>query len=346
MATSIEDVARRAGVSIATVSRSLRGLPDVAPGTRERVIVAARELDYVASPYAARLASGRTDAVGVIVPHVTRWFFAQAISGAERVLREAGYDLLLYNLGDDAGRARFFDRMPIRKRVDCVLVLCLPLTDEEIESIRAMHVPAAVIGATVPGFAGVRIDDVGAAEAAVAHLLGLGHRRVGLISGAPDEPMHFTATGDRRRGYRLALRSAGTRAEPALEVPGDFTLDSGRVAMQRLLALDEPPTAVFAESDEMAFGALHALRIAGLTPGRDVSVVGFDDHDMAELLDLTTIAQPVPEQGEQVARALLTALAPNAPPPRAETIRTRLVVRGSTGPPPTGRAAGAAPGPD
>ena len=334
MATSIEDVARRAGVSIATVSRSLRGLPDVAPGTRERVFVAARELDYVASPYAARLASGRTDAVGVVVPHVTRWFFAQAISGAERVLREAGYDLLLYNLGNGAGRERFFDRMPIRRRVDCVLVLCLPLTDAEIDSIRAMHVPAAVIGATVPGFASVRIDDVGGGEAAVAHLLELGHRRVGLISGAPDEPMHFTAPGERRRGYRQALRSAGVPVDPALEVSGDFTMDSGRVAMERLLALDEPPTAVFAESDEMAFGVLRALRAAGLTAGRDVSVAGFDDHDMAELLDLTTVAQPVPEQGELVARALLTALTRKAPPPRAETIPTRLVVRGSTGPPP------------
>lgn len=334
MATSIEDVARRAGVSIATVSRSLRGLPDVAPRTRERVIVAARELDYVASPYAARLASGRTDAVGVIVPHVTRWFFSQAISGAERVLREAGYDLLLYNLGDRAGRERFFERLPIRKRVDCVLVLCLPLTDAEIDSIRAMHVPAAVIGATVPGFASVRIDDVGGGAAAVAHLLELGHRRIGLISGAPDEPMHFTAPGERRRGYRQALQAAGLPVDPALEVPGEFTMDSGRAATERLLALDEPPTAIFAESDEMAFGALRALRAAGLTPGRDVSVAGFDDHDMAEMLDLTTIAQPVPEQGELVARALLTALTPKAPPPRAETIPTRLVVRGSTGPPP------------
>ncbi len=250
------------------------------------------------------------------------------------MLREAGYDLLLYNLGDQSGRERFFARLPIRRRVDCVLVLCLPLTDSEIDSIRALHVPAAVIGATVPGFASVRIDDVAAAQTAVGHLLGLGHRRIGLISGMPDEPMHFTAPGDRRRGYRQALGAAGVPVDPSLDVPGDFTPAGGRAAMERLLALDRPPTAVFAESDEMAFGAISAVRAAGRAVARDVSIVGFDDHDTAELLDLTTINQPVRRQGELAAWSLLAALRPKAPPPGAETVATRLVVRGSTGPPP------------
>ncbi len=143
MAATIEDVAHRAGVSIATVSRALRGLPDVAPPTRERVVRAARDLDYVASPYAARLASGRTHAVGVAVPFVTRWFFTQVVAGAERVLREAGYDTLLYNLGGQAGRERFFGRMPVRKRVDGLLMLCTPLAEGEIEAVRALRLPVA-----------------------------------------------------------------------------------------------------------------------------------------------------------------------------------------------------------
>ena len=123
MAASIEDVARLAGVSIATVSRALRGLPDVATTTRDRVLDAAAELDYVASPFAARLASGRTATVGVVVPFVNRWFFAEVIDTVETALRKAGFDLLLYNLGDEAGRTRFFDVMPMRKRVDAVLVV-------------------------------------------------------------------------------------------------------------------------------------------------------------------------------------------------------------------------------
>ena len=334
MAASIEDVARRAGVSIATVSRSLRGLPDVAPRTRERVLAAARELDYVASPFAARLASGRTYAVGVVVPFVSRWFFTQVVSGAEEVLREAGYDLLLYNLGDQAGRERFFERMPVRKRVDGLLVLCLPLTDAEIDSVRALDLPVAVVGSTVPGFASVRIDDVAGAETAVDHLVGLGHRRIGLISGTPDEPMHFTAPVERRRGYRRALRRAGISPDPSLDVPGHFTPAGGRAAMERLLLLPDPPTAVVAESDEMAYGAMRAIRGAGLTVGVDVSVVGFDNHDLADLLELTTIAQPVLRQGDLAARALLAALGPTAPAPRAQTVPTELMVRASTGPPP------------
>src|SRR5580698_2925588 len=123
MTASIEDVARLAGVSIATVSRSLRGLPDVAAATRDRVLSAARELDYVASPFAARLASGRTFTVGVVVPFVDRWFFSTVLGGVEAELGGAGFDLLLYNLSDSAGRERFFSVLPVRKRVDAVAVV-------------------------------------------------------------------------------------------------------------------------------------------------------------------------------------------------------------------------------
>jgi DNA-binding LacI/PurR family transcriptional regulator len=330
VAATIEDVAHRAGVSIATVSRALRGLPDVAAPTRERVVVAARDLDYVASPYAARLASGRTHSVGVVVPFVTRWFFTQVVAGAERVLREAGYDLLLYNLGGQAGRERFFGRMPVRKRVDGLLVLCTPLAEAEIEAVRALRLPVAVVGAVQPGFDSVRIDDMAGARLAVNHLVDLGHRRIGLISGSSDEAMHANATIDRRRGYWKALREAHLRLDPELEVPGHFTPDGGRAAMEWLLGLPDPPTAVFAASDEMAYGAMRAIRAAGLTVGQDVSVVGFDDHEMSDLLELTTVAQPVVRQGELAARALLSSLGPKAPSPRVRTMPTRLVVRAST----------------
>jgi len=333
VAATIEDVAHRAGVSIATVSRALRGLPDVAPPTRERVVRAARDLDYVASPYAARLASGRTHAVGVAVPFVTRWFFTQVVAGAERVLREAGYDTLLYNLGGQAGRERFFGRMPVRKRVDGLLMLCTPLAEGEIEAVRALRLPVAVVGAAQSGFASVRVDDVASARLAVDHLIDLGHRRIGLISGGSDEAMHATATIDRRRGYWQALRDAGVRLDPGLDVPGHFTPGGGRAAMEWLLGLTDPPSAVFAASDEMAYGAMRAIRTAGLRVGADVSVVGFDDHEMSDLLELTTVAQPAVRQGELAARALLIALGPKAPAPRAQTVPTRLVVRASTRPP-------------
>ena len=159
MTASIEDVARLAGVSIATVSRSLRGLPDVAAGTRDRVLAAARELDYVASPFAARLASGRTATVGVVVPFVNRWYFAEVLGAIEAVLHDAGFDLLLYNLGDPAGRDRFFTEMPARKRVDALVVASLVLTEPETELLRALGVPVGVLGVEHDQFFCTRIDD-------------------------------------------------------------------------------------------------------------------------------------------------------------------------------------------
>ncbi|WP_242606260.1 DUF3052 family protein [Protofrankia symbiont of Coriaria ruscifolia] len=315
MGGSIEDVAALAGVSTATVSRALRGLPGVAESTRRRVREAAAQLEYVASPQASRLASGRTGTIGVVVPDVTSWVFAQVVSGAEAVLRAAGLDLLLYNLGDDAGRVRFFDALPLRKRVDAVLILCPPLTLTEIEFLQALNIPVVLVGATVPGFASVRVDDVAGARAAVQHLINLGHGRIGLISGGAvgdesgdREPVPFTAPTDRPRGYRQALAAAGIECDPGLETAGHFTVQGGAQAMAELLSIQSPPTAVFAASDEMAMGALRTLRHAGLRVPEDMSVIGFDGHDMAELFDLTTIVQPAARQGKIAAELLLNLL--------------------------------------
>jgi LacI family repressor for deo operon, udp, cdd, tsx, nupC, and nupG len=332
MSASIEDVASRAGVSIATVSRSLRGLPDVAPTTRERVLAAARELDYVASPFAARLASGRSATIGAIVPFVNRWFFGEVIAGAEGVLREADYDLLLYNLDDVPGRDRFFERMPVRKRVDGLLIISMLLSDQELAALGALGVPLALVGNGAPGAHSVRIDDTAGARAAVEHLVALGHSRIGLIGGRLDDPMRFTTAGDRHEGYLQALVAAGLRRDRSLEAVGYFTVEGGEEAMRSLLALQQRPTAVFVESDEMAYGAMRAIRREGLHVPEDIAVIGFDDHVTAELLDLSTIRQPVQEQGAKAARALLDAIADPAAPPGELVLPTRLVVRNSTDP--------------
>lgn len=330
MVASIEDVARRAGVSIATVSRALRGLPDVATGTRDRVLAAARELNYVASPFAARLASGRTATVGVVVPFVNRWFFAEVIDTVESALRTAGFDLLLYNLGDEAGRKRFFDVMPMRKRVDAVLVVSLVLTDEEFAALGALGTPVGLLGLEREGFLSSRIDDVLGARSAVEHLLELGHRRIGLIGGDSPEPMRFTPPLHRRTGYRDALRDAGIEPLPELETLGFMTIEGGATAAQRLLGLPDRPTAIFAESDEMAYGALGALRRARLRVPQDVAVIGYDDQANAELMDLSTVRQPVAEQALDVTTRLLAAIGRPDADAGNVTLPTEVVVRGST----------------
>ncbi|HET9168360.1 MAG TPA: LacI family DNA-binding transcriptional regulator [Actinospica sp.] len=332
MTATSEDVARVAGVSTATVSRALRGVDGVNARTRERVLAVARELGYAASPAASRLAGGRTGTVAVVVPYITRWFFSEVISGAEQVLRERGMDLLLYNLGHVEGRERYFSGEVLRQRADAVLVLCLPLSQAELEALGGSSIPVALVGADVEHCPSVRIDDVAGARAAVRHLVNLGHERIALIAGVQGDPMGFTTPEDRRRGYRETLAEAGLPVGPDLEVAGDFTVEGGASAMAQLLSLRHPPTAVFAESDEMAFGAMRTLRNAGMSVPRDISLIGFDDHELADLMNLSTIAQPVREQGARAAELLLEVLDGGDGVEQRVIMPTRLVVRGSTGP--------------
>ena len=338
----IFDVARRAGVSASTVSRSLRGSSKVSEHTRERVLRAAAELRYVPSPAASRLASGRTHAVGVIVPFDTRWFFSEVLTGVEGALREEGYDLLLYNVGDPDGRAGFFDTMPLRRRVDAVLAVASSLDAVEQEALCSLRVPLAVIGGAVPGFSRVGVDDRAGAVMAVRHLVLLGHRDIVMISGRPEDPVGRATTAARRAGFEAVLAEAGITGDDRV-IAEPWGVSGGMRAVEQLLARRTLPTAIFAESDEMALGALQVLRRAGLdVPGR-VSVVGFDDHEMAPAGDLTTIAQPVRRQGELAAGWLLSVLAGrNQDEPVELVLPTRLVVRGTTGPPPAAVRVGSA----
>ena len=327
---SMADVAVRAGVSTATVSRSLRG-SRVAPETRERVLRAAEELQYVPSPAASQLASGRTRSVGVVVPFAARWFFSEVISGVESITRPAGLDLLLYDIGNPTSRDRFFEVLPLRRRVDAALVVATSLTQAQQDQLRGLGVPLCVLGSRVDGFPSVRIDDVRAGAVAARHLVGLGHRRLAMITGDPADPVGRATTAQRRAGFVGVLEEFGLDA--SLVVSEDWGSAGGARAMERLLGETVPPTGVFAESDEMALGALRTLRAAGLpVPGR-VSVVGIDDHELAAAVELTTVAQPAREQGAAAARALLDTLAGSGSTEDL-VLPTRLVVRRSTAPPP------------
>ena len=231
---SILDVASLAGVSPATVSRSLRGLPNVSEATRSKVLAAARELSYVASPSASGLASGRTTTVGVVVPFVTRWFFAQAVAGACDVLHEAGYDVLLYNLGGTEGRDRFFERMPLTRRVDAVLVLTLPLSEEHAEAARALVAARGRRGRRCRVCVGQHRRRRGA-QRAVNHLLHQGHELIAMISAMGDD-FGFSAGQERQMGHRQALSAAGVEARDDLLVAATYGIDGGAEAMEQLLS--------------------------------------------------------------------------------------------------------------
>jgi DNA-binding LacI/PurR family transcriptional regulator len=337
--TRIDDVARLAGVSTATVSRALRGLPTVSEATRVRVLDAAAQLGYTASPSASRLAGGRTGSIAVVVPRLTRWFFATVVEAAEEALYQAGYDLLLYNLGGrEQARQRLLHTAALHKRVDAVMLVATPLQADDFAAVTAFAMPGVTVssGTPVPGWPSIRIDDVVAARTAVGHLVALGHRRIAHISGDDADELAFSTHIDRRHGYREALLAAGIAPDPALDVEAPFTVAGGARATALLLERDEPPTAIFAACDEMAMGALATLREAGLRVPQDISVIGVDDHDLAGAVGLSTVAQSAADQGRLAADTLLRMLCDESPDDRSRVpLPTRLIVRSSTAPPST-----------
>ncbi|MGH8827969.1 MAG: LacI family DNA-binding transcriptional regulator [Jiangellaceae bacterium] len=334
--TGIVDVAAQAGVSVATVSRALRGLPGVSSTTRASIQAIASELGYVASPSAAGLPSGRTGAVGVVSPVARGWYFTAVSEGAQAVLAAGGYDILRYGLTDvETSRRRVVDTQLLRKRVDGLIVLSLPLTAAEVASLGVMGRPVIVVGPVMSGLPSVRIDDVEVGRVSTQHLVDLGHRRIAFVGGNPDDNLGFPVAPDRQQGYREVLCAAGVEVDPSLTVPAKFTTESGVAAWEALYRRDRPlPTAVVAASDEIAMGLIYAARRAGVRVPEDLSVIGVDDHDMAWLFDLTTVAQPVRDQGRIAARTLLERLRAGGPPePHVTTVPVELIVRGTTAAP-------------
>ena len=340
MAAGIEDVARAAGVSTATVSRALRGLPNVSAVTRDRVRAVATELGYVASPSAASLASGRTRTIALLSPWINRWYFANVIEGAERTLRAQGYDVLLHTFDSrPTGRRPRVDADVLRRRVDGVLVVGMPLEVGEVDALLGLGCPLVCIGFTGSGQVTVRVDDHATGAAATQHLLDLGHTRIGHLTGGPADVVPAAPPVLREAAWRSTMAAAGLPAGPDLEEHGYFDLPGGRSSMHVLLDRVPDLTAVFAASDEMAMGAMLALRERGLEVPGDVSVIGVDGHDLGELVGLTTMAQPAAEQGATGAQLVLDMIG-GAVPPAEVVAATTLVVRASTAPPRRGGPTG------
>ena len=308
----IDDVARHAGVSTATVSRALSGNGHVSPATRLKVEASAGELGYVVSSTASSLASGRMKNIGVVVPFLDRWFFSSVVEGAQKSLLKNGYDLTLFSLTGGGGERRsVFEHFLLRQRVDAVIAISLELTATEVATLHALHKPLVGVGGPIEGVRTLTIDDVSVARLATEHLLALGHTRIANIGGNEDVDRDFHLPTNRRVGYELALRAAGITPAAELFMPADFTMGSGYQAAKQLLSsVHDRPTAVFAASDEMAIGVILAARDLGLVVPRDVSVIGIDDHELADFFGLTTIAQFPQAQGEKAVEILLDQLRP------------------------------------
>lgn len=328
----IDDVARAAGVSTATVSRALSGRGVVSAATRGRVLAAADRLGYVVSAAASSLATGRTRAIGVVVPFLDRWFFSTVLAGISDALVRRGYDITLYSVSaDPTERRRVFDDHLRRRRIDAVITIALELDAEESASLRGLGVPIVAIAGPHPLLTTLTVDDLAVGRLATAHLLGLGHRRLAHIGADAVSNAASSVPALRRRGFEESLAEAGVEV-PAVE-PADFTIEGGSTAATRVLSRDDRPTALFAASDEMAIGAILAARGLGLRVPDDVSIIGVDGHELGRWFGLTTIDQFARGQGERAAEAVLDALDGGPPAPGRGTLPFELVDRGSTAPP-------------
>lgn len=329
---SIDEVARLAGVSTATVSRALSGRGHVSAASRDRVRAAAQTLGYVVSSRASSLASGRTRNIGVVVPYLDRWFFSTVLSGVSSALMRAGYDITLYNItADEDVRRNVFDTALRRQRVDAVIAVSIELDDDETTRLLELGLPVIAIGGPNPKLDTLTVDDGALAQLATEHLLGLGHTAIAHIGANPEFDIDFHIPSQRRLGFEKALADAGITLNPAFLEPADFTVDGGYRAAKQLLGRPGPrPTAVFAASDEMAIGAILAARDLGFRVPEDLSVVGIDGHELGEFFQLTTVDQFPLGQGERAAAAVLAKLedAPLVPAPGA--LPYELIVRGTT----------------
>ncbi len=327
------DVAARAGVSQATVSLVLTGAPQgrIGAAARERVLRAARELGYEPNVVARSLVQGRSFAIGVIVPSLRDPFFADAISGAQRVAREEGYAVILAEASETAVESTV--AMLRGRQIDGVLIDAVGTALVGTRALDGLTM-VSIDDASGP-WPGVMSDAEGAGRLAARHLLDLGHRHCAFL-GPLTEAHAFRL---RERGFAQTLRAAGATptSDWVRRVPA--TVAGGRAGMGDLLKLKRRPTAVFCANDLMAFGALKVCARAGLRVPDQMSIVGCDDIEEAQLVtpELTTVAVRPRELGARAARMLLQRIAGRAAPTRPKALDVALVVRGTTAPPPQRR---------
>jgi LacI family transcriptional regulator len=330
---TIRDVAEYAGVGVGTVSRVLNDNPSVSDATRYKVLEAIEALDYTPSPIARRLSLRKTLAIAVVVPFFTRPAFTERLRGVEYALAESEYDLILFNVESTAKRDAYFHDVPRRERFDGLLIVSLSPRNGDVKHLLRAGVPTVLLDARHPDLSRVVIDDVAGGRLATQHLIELGHRKIGFVGDQLENPFNFISSRDRYEGYRRALAEAGITFQAEHFRQAEHGREPARRMASELLAISDPPTAIVAASDTQAFGVLEAARDADLRVPKDLSVIGYDDIELAEYLDLTTIRQPLFALGVEGVRLLLDTIANPPPTPRRVLLPVELVVRGTTAPP-------------
>ncbi|ADC48831.1 transcriptional regulator involved in carbon catabolite control [Alkalihalophilus pseudofirmus OF4] len=306
MNTTIYDVAREAGVSMATVSRVVNGNPNVKPATRKKVLEAIERLGYRPNAVARGLASKKTTTVGVIIPDISSIFFAELARGIEDIATMYKYNIILCNSDQNKDKEIHLINTLLEKQVDGIVFMGGQITEEHAEQFKRSPVPV-VLAATLDTnkeIPSVNIDYKQAVYDAITHLIEQGHTQIGMVSGTLDDPVNGY---QKFAGYRAALEDAKIAFNEDLIAIGDYTYDSGIEAMESLLNLEQKPTAIFASTDEMALGVIHGAQDRGYNIPQDFEILGFDNTRLATMVrpTLSTVVQPMYDIGA-VSMRLLT----------------------------------------
>ena len=338
---TIRDVARHAGVSVATASRALNGKDVVNPHTRDRILSVMEELGFSPSPAARRLSLGRTLTIGVVVSFLTRPQAAERLRGVDAVLTDSEFDLVIYNVESVQKRDHYLGTLAQSQRTDGLIVMSLPPPDANVPLMGRGPVPVVFIDVHTPSIAGMpRVvgDDVAGGGMAARHLLELGHTAIGFVGDALHDPFGFTSSRDRQQGLMDELARAGISIPDRWIGHGAHGRYEARDLARQMLTEDRPPTAIFTASDTQALGVVAAARELGLHVPDDLSVIGYDDVEAADYVGLTTVRQQLLESGRRGAEVLLAEISSRSEEPTVVHLAPELVVRATTAPPKEGRA--------
>lgn len=335
---TIKDIARELGISPSTVSRALKDHPDISSKTKEAVNALADKLNYQPNVVALNLRQKKTFTIGVIIPELVHFFFSTVISGIEDVAYQAGYSVILAQSNESYEREKTDIKALFNSRVDGLLMSISRETKtfDHIESIIAKGIPVVFYDRTfnTTQCSNVLVDDYVGAKEAVNHLIDQGYKKIAFLEGSPG----LIITADRKRGYEDALREHGLEIKEAfVQECLTGSLEEGKRATKKLLAMTNPPDAIFTANDPLAVGAMQSIKEAGLKIPQDVGVVGFSNWSYGSLLEpsLTTVDQPGFEMGQEAARLLIRQIEladknQGDPQPETRVLKTRLIVRDSS----------------
>lgn len=327
---SIFDVAKMAGVGVATVSRVLNNSPKVSEVTRSKVLKAIEDLDFHPSRLASGLSRGHPDVVAVLVPFITRPSVVARLHGILEVLDSAGLNTVIYSVTSTRQRDRYLNVLIDRHEALGVIAISIPLADKQVSRFSSSEVPISLVDTYSCTTPSVSIDNVLGGSLAGEHLIGLGHQRIAFLGDSESTDLGFSSTQERLRGLRNALRSRGLELPEEYVKFGPHSATDARHMARELLSMSEPPTAIFAGSDTQAMGVLACLEELGLDSPNDVAVVGFDGLEISAILDLSTVVQPLHESGVLGAERLCTLLEGSSVEPLSLVLDIQLLARATT----------------